>query len=130
MLRLCQVKIGTLKRAIFRSLSTLRAAEGESIPRKLLMTMTGGLLVSITVYLHPLDWTTSPFVAAFFAFSEVGSDQTPYRAIYALHQPSIERMAKGVVAQENTRKQERKDELQKTNEQPGIIESSLLYSKA
>jgi hypothetical protein len=77
-----------------------------------------------------LDWTTSPFVAAFFAFSEVGSDQTPYRAIYALHQPSIERMAKSVADQEDTRKQERKDELQKTNTQPGIIESAFLYSKS
>ena len=32
-----------------------------------------------------LDWTASPFVAAYFAFIEQGEEQTDYRAIYALH---------------------------------------------
>ncbi|WP_442600771.1 FRG domain-containing protein [Paenibacillus sp. KN14-4R] len=36
-----------------------------------------------------LDWTTSPFVAAFFAFSEE-SDKDEYRAIYVLNQSNIE----------------------------------------
>lgn len=40
-----------------------------------------------------LDWTTSPFVAAFFAFCDVGTPQTKYRAIYALHQPTVESLS-------------------------------------
>jgi FRG domain len=38
-----------------------------------------------------LDWTNSPFVAAYFAFIGKGNNQTKYRAIYALHRPSVER---------------------------------------
>jgi hypothetical protein len=41
-----------------------------------------------------LDWSHSPFVATFFAFNEVGPDQTSNRAIYALHQPDVEATAK------------------------------------
>ncbi|MBI4774519.1 MAG: FRG domain-containing protein [Deltaproteobacteria bacterium] len=37
-----------------------------------------------------LDWTTSPFVAAFFAFAELGEKQTSHRAIYALNKPLVE----------------------------------------
>jgi hypothetical protein len=38
-----------------------------------------------------LDWTTSPFVAAYFAFIGVGEKQTKCSAIYALHRPSVEK---------------------------------------
>jgi hypothetical protein len=31
-----------------------------------------------------LDWTTSPYTAAFFAFATVSPDQSPKRAVYAL----------------------------------------------
>lgn len=37
-----------------------------------------------------LDWTTSPFVAAYFAFIGIGENQTQYRTVFALHRPSIE----------------------------------------
>lgn len=37
-----------------------------------------------------LDWTTSPFVAAYFAFIEYEKPQTKYRAVFALHRPSNE----------------------------------------
>ena len=40
-----------------------------------------------------LDWTTSPFVAAYFAFIGEGERRTTYRAIYALHRPSVETKA-------------------------------------
>lgn len=40
-----------------------------------------------------IDWTTSPFVAAYFSFSEKREMQTRQRAIYALHKPSIEKAA-------------------------------------
>jgi hypothetical protein len=36
-----------------------------------------------------LDWTLSPFVAAYFAFIETGTPQTRNRAIFALHRPSV-----------------------------------------
>jgi FRG domain len=37
-----------------------------------------------------LDWTKSPFVAAYFAFIGQGTTQTEFRTIYALHVPSVE----------------------------------------
>ena len=37
-----------------------------------------------------LDWTTSPFVAAYFAFVAEKDSQTQNRAIYALWRPSVE----------------------------------------
>lgn len=40
-----------------------------------------------------LDWSESPFVAAFFTYIDQGekqTQQTQYRAIYALHKPSVE----------------------------------------
>ena len=36
-----------------------------------------------------LDWTTSPYVAAYFAFSKLTEQQTPNRAVHALWTPSI-----------------------------------------
>ena len=38
-----------------------------------------------------LDWTLSPFVAAYFAISNQGEKQTRNRAIFALHRPSVEK---------------------------------------
>lgn len=43
-----------------------------------------------------LDWTTTPFVAAYFAFIGIGEKQTRHRAIYAIHKPSIERTVKKI----------------------------------
>jgi hypothetical protein len=37
-----------------------------------------------------LDWTVSPFAAAFFAFHELAPNPTKYRVVYALHRDSIE----------------------------------------
>lgn len=42
-----------------------------------------------------LDWSSSPFVAAFFAFAEVGSGQTSNRAIYALQEHIVNGIAEG-----------------------------------
>ena len=36
-----------------------------------------------------LDWTTSPFVASYFAFRDTGANQTDTRAVYALHQQLV-----------------------------------------
>ncbi len=38
-----------------------------------------------------LDWTSSPFVAAYFAFINQSDKQTHNRAIYALHVPTVEK---------------------------------------
>lgn len=55
-----------------------------------------------------LDWTKSPFVAAFFAFIETNTPQTEHRAIFALHQPTIEELAtKKCIAENKWRSEER-----------------------
>jgi hypothetical protein len=36
-----------------------------------------------------LDWTRSPFAAAYFAFEETASDQTEVRVVYALNQTAV-----------------------------------------
>lgn len=72
-----------------------------------------------------LDWTNSPFVAAFFAFSEVGSEQTPNRAVFALHQPSVESAVKSVRLNEDVLREARRDVLLKSGKnQLGIINSN------
>lgn len=54
-----------------------------------------------------LDWTTSPFVAAFFAFyDDVSRDQTEHRAIFALHAPTLEGWATRKAREENRRRGE------------------------
>lgn len=52
-----------------------------------------------------LDWTTSPFVAAFFAFADLGPDQTAHRAVFALHQPSVSSMVKTALLEEEARRE-------------------------
>ncbi len=43
------------------------------------------------LYTPLLDWTRSPFGAAYFAFFDTGAPQTQRRALYALHQDAVER---------------------------------------
>lgn len=38
-----------------------------------------------------LDWTESPFVASYFAFTSKGTPQTRQRVVFALHKPTVER---------------------------------------
>lgn len=57
-----------------------------------------------------LDWTTSPFVAAYFAFIGIGDKQTRHRAIFALHKPSIEKTVKNKAKE---KKQQNRKELEK-----------------
>lgn len=62
-----------------------------------------------------LDWSHSPFVAAFFAFHELDDiEQTSNRAIFALHQPSVERMAKLKARLEKAERKEEYDQLKAT----------------
>jgi len=55
-----------------------------------------------------LDWTASPFVAAYFAFISLGTPQTKARAIFALHLPTVEEKVKRLIAEERERREERK----------------------
>lgn len=63
-----------------------------------------------------LDWTKSPFVAAFFAFIETDTQQTTHRAIFALHQPTIEKVANKKCGVENKRRKKQREESIKTGE--------------
>lgn len=51
-----------------------------------------------------LDWTLSPFVAAYFAFIDNGEKQTRYRAIFALHRPAIQKKVKELTLFEEERR--------------------------
>jgi len=77
-----------------------------------------------------LDWTTSPFVAAFFAFSDIGEPQTDNRAIFALHQPSVEKWANHIRRAENADRRERLKQLNDTGNSHNMLARSLLSSKA
>jgi len=50
-----------------------------------------------------LDWTESPFVAAYFAFIDTGERQTDFRAVYCLHRPSVEKKAKQLLAEKRSK---------------------------
>lgn len=62
-----------------------------------------------------LDWTKSPFVAAFFAFIETDTSQTEHRAIFALHQPTIERVASIKCDEVNEQRRKQREESIKTS---------------
>jgi hypothetical protein len=77
-----------------------------------------------------LDWTNSPFVAAFFAFASTGADQTTHRAVFALHRPSIESMVKVELASERVRIRERQKEIEKRGGPKGLMDIAILGSEA
>lgn len=77
-----------------------------------------------------LDWTTSPFVAAFFAFIDMDEPQTRNRAIYALHRPTIELRARRKARDENVRRREELAQMEKDGKKPGFLQRVLLESKA
>jgi hypothetical protein len=53
-----------------------------------------------------LDWTTAPFVAAYFAFIGKGEKQTKHRALFALHRPSIEATVLEIKSEQERKNQE------------------------
>lgn len=77
-----------------------------------------------------LDWTTSPFVAAFFAFIELNDLQTPQRAIYALHRPSVESRARSKARAENIRRREALSKAEADGTSLGILRRAALEAKA
>lgn len=60
-----------------------------------------------------LDWTSKPFVAAYFAFIDSGSDQTSYRAVYALHKPRIEEKVSELIQQETDKREKERNKVEK-----------------
>jgi len=73
-----------------------------------------------------LDWTASPFVAAYFSFIDKGSPQTKYRAIYALHKPSIEEKVDQIVKNKEAENRKKKEEIQKGKKQVNFLAQALL----
>ena len=73
-----------------------------------------------------LDWTSSPFVAAYFAFIDTGQRQTEFRAVYALHKPTIEKKVVQIQRdQENKNKKELED-IEAGKKKTGILGKIIL----
>jgi hypothetical protein len=62
-----------------------------------------------------LDWTRSPFVAAYFAFISARRSTSDYRAIYALYQPDIWGRVGKIENEEERKLEKRKQEAEKDN---------------
>lgn len=73
-----------------------------------------------------LDWTTSPFVAAFFAFSETSAPTGGQRAVFALHAPSLERWATQKADEEKARRRQRQRDIKEGRVQLGLLEHAGL----
>lgn len=76
-----------------------------------------------------LDWTTSPFVAAFFAFMETAEQQTTQRVIYALHRHSVESRAKQIAKEENLIRKEKIRAATADGKSLGGIQLALLQTE-
>jgi len=73
-----------------------------------------------------LDWTTSPFVAAYFAFINQGENQTRQRAIYALHRPTVESKVQELVRNKELENKQAKQELASGERRGGLLSDLLL----
>jgi len=77
-----------------------------------------------------LDWTTSPFVAAYFAFINIGEKKTKTRAVYALHKPSIEAKVAEInlrQLEEKTKRQlKEKEEIDSGKKKANLLSRALL----
>lgn len=73
-----------------------------------------------------LDWTSSPFAAAYFAFIGQGEDQTRYRAIYAFHKPTIEHKVNELVREEKQRRREEKKLIEEGKKTAGLLAMAML----
>lgn len=73
-----------------------------------------------------LDWTTSPFVGAYFAYINVGEPQTRNRAIYALHKPSVEKKVTELVRAKEAKNRKEKADIASGKKKAGLLSSGLL----
>lgn len=72
-----------------------------------------------------LDWTTSPFVAAYFALINKGLVGR-YRAIYALHRPSVERKVQELIQKKKEESERKKEEYDKSGQPKNRLAYVLL----
>lgn len=75
-----------------------------------------------------LDWTASPFVAAYFAMINKGLNIGRYRAIYALHKPSIEHKVQELIREKKEEAQRKKEEWDKSGQPKNRLAYALLSS--
>lgn len=76
-----------------------------------------------------LDWTASPFVAAYFAFSEASlPGQSKFRTVFALHSPSLEGWVTKKVSEQQKLNLKRIQEIQGGGRNLGVIERVWLES--
>ena len=73
-----------------------------------------------------LDWTTSPFVAAYFAFINQGDNQTRHRAIYAIHKPTVEDRVKELIEIEEAENKKEKEKIASGKKPVRLSSLSLL----
>ncbi len=79
-----------------------------------------------------LDWTESPFVALFFAFSEPNSSEKGVRAVFALSRPLIQSKSK-IIAERNLDSPARPDILEiitpETDENARLVSQRGLFTR-
>jgi hypothetical protein len=73
-----------------------------------------------------LDWTASPFAAAYFAFIGKGKGQTRNRAVVAIHRPGIEDKVRELIAEERRKRDEEKKEISEGRKKGGLLGLAFL----
>lgn len=73
-----------------------------------------------------LDWTTSPFAAAYFAFINQGINQTRNRAVYAICKPIIEDRVKELTKIKEAENKKLKEEMDSGKKLGGILSLPFL----
>lgn len=73
-----------------------------------------------------LDWTTSPFVAAFFAFIEKEKPQTDFRSVFALSRPTVHSWANSNRMAAVSEKREKLRQLEQEGKRPGLLQYAML----
>ena len=84
------------------------------------------------MYTPLLDWTSSPFAAAYFAFIDIGVPQTANRAIYAMAQSSVEKKNKEIIAAASTSASSQTIEFVRplSDENPRLVNQAGLFTRA
>jgi hypothetical protein len=73
-----------------------------------------------------LDWTTSPFVAAYFAFINQGDGQTRNRSIYAIHKTTVERRVRSLKKEQEAKNQQEKADIASGKKPMGLLSNLAL----
>jgi len=79
-----------------------------------------------------LDWTTSPFVALYFAFEKKKVPQTRYRAVFALSRDSVEKISAEIRGKHRGLDRPRIVEFIRplTDDNPRLVNQGGLFSRA